>query len=203
MSEQERNKERSEHRQFLMTMSGGVYEGEDLEEIFRIQEGKCYFTGTPLSPPSHDKKNYSLDHLRPVCRRGSCWPENLAYVLKEVNQEKHDRSKAVYWNILEKRHGTDWVNERKSIAKEIDKKRKLIDKRRKLTVDMLLNLFQGHLADKYPGNEIDFSLTKDDFLQLTVNDVGVYFDPGFIRKKRKFKDASYFEGIVQGIIGRG
>ncbi|MDX6018602.1 hypothetical protein SIL79_20595 [Shewanella indica] len=199
MSEQERNKERSEHRQFLMTMSGGVYEREDLEEIFRIQEGNCYFTGTPLSD---DEKNYSLDHLKPVCREGSCWPENLAYVLKAVNQEKHDKSKGAYWSVLEKRHGTDWVNERKSIAKEIDKKRKLIDKKRKLTVDMLLKSFQGHLSDKYPGSEIDFSLTQHG-LRLMVNDVVVFFDPGFIRKKRKFKDASYFEGIVQSIIGRG
>lgn len=193
----ERNMERSQRRRSNERWdSGGRYETTDIEQIFNIQEGKCYYTGQPLSKAS---KNYSIEHIRPVQSGGSSWPSNLALVLKQVNQEKHYLSQGAYWKLLAKRHGTEWVHRQNDECKKIDLKRRKVDKYRRLAVkDQLLQL-NRQLGDLF--SDVDVSLCLEaDILTLQVEDIEVRFPKGFIRDKRKFRNTEYFANLIKQLL---
>ena len=192
----ERNKGRSEHRRWLMSMSSGVHEKSDLSEIFLIQEGRCYFTGEPLS-----EKNYSLDHLKPISKGGSDWPSNLAFVLKSVNQEKHHRTAAAYWHLLAKKHGDEWVRRRKEICQVVNKKRSVIHRKRKNEVTANIAELESYLSSAFPDVYVSLSLSSGDALVLFVDGTYVSFEEGILREKRKMKNTAYFESIIRSIIG--
>ncbi len=102
-----------------MQNSMGVYYPADIRSIYEIQQGKCYFSGEPISL---ERRDYAIDHLKPVNVCGSSWPENLALVTKEVNLEKRDRTKAQYLNMLTKKHGQEWKEQQKNgMQKSISK----------------------------------------------------------------------------------
>jgi len=192
----EDNKNRAKRREYLMySKSGGVYEPCDLDGLFNIQKGRCYFTGKALSK---SESNYSIDHLTPVRMGGSSWPGNLALVLKDVNQEKHGRTKSDYWKVLENRHGGDWVAERKQHCGVIDRERQKIHKARRKAVKELIASIEHELTECFPKDEV-FLIFESDILTLCVNDIDVSFSKGFLRDKRKF-DFEYFKNAVIALI---
>ena len=64
----------------------------DLETIWRIQDGRCYYSGIALGDRFEDRK-FHVDHLRPLVRRGSDDPLNLALTTRELNRRKADMTK--------------------------------------------------------------------------------------------------------------
>ena len=168
---------------------GGVFEKSDLQKIFEIQNGQCYFTGEHISL---ENRTYSIDHLTPVCNGGSFWPRNIALVTKDTNQNKHYRTKAQYFNVLAKQKGEDWVKIRKEVCRDIDKRRREIDKLRRLQVSKLINRIEKKLFTKN-NNDLDISLSlENDQLTLNVDGVVVIYPKGFIRKKDILKTNSIF-----------
>ena len=138
--------------------SKGTYSASDIDAIFEIQKGKCYFTGAPISK---EGKDYSIDHLTPIKSKGSSWPGNLALVKKEINTDKKDYTKVQYWKFLERKKGRKFVAQRKIICAEIDEKRRLIDRQRKKQVrDNFKNLEQ-QLIDQFPANQVSLELSHD------------------------------------------
>ncbi len=123
---------------------------------------------------------------------------NLALVLKDVNQEKHGRTKSTYWKVLEMRHGGNWVAERKKCCDVIDKKRQKIHKTRRKEVKALIASIESELTKYFPKNEI-FFIFESDILTLCVDDIEVSFPKGFLRKKRKF-DLEYFKNAVVTLV---
>jgi len=194
----EKNRDSAKRRRFLeRTQSTGIYTASDIEEIFAAQDGLCYFSGQLLS---RNERNYSIDHLRPVKADGTSWPGNLALVLKAVNQEKQDLSVRKYWAILGKRYGVEWVRNRLLFCQRVDAKRKIIDRKRKVSVRTLLSEMELQLQETFPENEIDYCLLNDE-VTLFVDFVSVRFPPGFLRERRKCASPTYLTSIVSAVIG--
>ncbi|MES9859195.1 MAG: hypothetical protein ABW166_21820 [Sedimenticola sp.] len=193
MSNKKQDKYRSEHRRYLESFCGGVCEKEDLKEIYKMQNECCYFTGKPIL---NDLSNASLDHLEPVRSSGSYWPANLVYVLREVNQEKHFMTAAQYWRLLEKRHGTEWVKERKKVTRKFDEKRRAVSRKRKRRVEYDLKLLEGALSANYPGEYISLEL-YDNGVEMCVNYTIIQLQNDILRKKRTFKSVKYYSDIIR------
>lgn len=193
----ERGRERTERRRRSEDFeSGGVCRPEDIEAIFILQEGRCYFTGKPLL---RYPKNYALDHLTPVSQGGSFWPANLALVRKEVNHQKHGRTRLAYLNLLQREHGLAWGEARKAKCKEIDQKRRTIDLHRKSIVRNRIQAIAQALNTQYHQEFVIFEL-KDDRLTLGVNGVGVAFSKGFVRQIDRSDVVRYLSGVVDAIL---
>jgi len=179
-----------------LNRSGGVYEDEDIEKIFELQERRCYYTGKPISL---QKKNFSIDHIVPVDRGGSSWPGNLALATRTIGREKLGKSKRGYWNILSERHGADWVATRRSICETIDKKRRGVDRQRKSAVDDLISMRCGELVSEFPGHMIMLEIT-DDELTLVVDSTTICFPRGFLRNRDAMAEDKYFSRIVRAVL---
>jgi len=194
-----KNRETAERRNMAeYTLSSGIYEKSDILKILEIQNYKCYFSGEPIS---ESPKNYSIDHLKPVCDGGSSWPGNLALVIREINQKKHSRTKAEFWRYLAQEKGAEWVNNRKEICKIIDKERKILDRARKKSVRDTLSKIEAEIARILSEQDVRLGLVSDE-LVMEVDKIKVIFPLGILRKKSKFADASYFLRIAYALVER-
>lgn len=179
--------------------SEGTYHPSDIDAIFEIQGGRCYFTGAPISKKN---KNYSIDHLTPVSSNGSSWPGNLVLVRKEVNTDKNAMTKEQYWKLLERKKGEAFVANRKVICAEINKKRGLIDRRRKKEVKEQLAGLEKQLMDRFPSADISLELSNGS-PSLCVNGISVEFSPGTLRKQKSYwRNASYLTTLIEALTNK-
>lgn len=195
----EKNKTRSEsRRESLHILSSGIYEKEDIDALYEAQQGLCYYTGKSLDKKP---KNFAIDHVVPVTEGGSSWPRNLVLATVEINREKHNHSKRKMFSILEKRNGKDWVKMQREFCKEVDAKRRKIDKNRRLIISEMLNKVEGNARNSFPGQDIDYAIINDD-IELVVNHTVVNFPSGFVRQKRKCFSSKYIEKLVEAILAK-
>ncbi len=68
----------------------GHFTSEDIDNIFRLQKGKCAYCRKPLG------KKYHIDHIIPLARRGTNWPRNLQLTHQKCNNQKHAKDPLVY-----------------------------------------------------------------------------------------------------------
>ncbi|MEJ1384778.1 MAG: hypothetical protein RPU52_02580 [Candidatus Sedimenticola sp. (ex Thyasira tokunagai)] len=176
--------------------SGGVHESDDLDDIYDIQNGCCYFTGKPILS---GKSDALIFHLKPLDCGGDHWPGNIIYVSKEINQDKHFMAAAQYWRLLEKMHGTEWVKERKKVTRKFDVKRRAVSRKRKRKVEYDLKLLEGALSANYPGEYISLELC-DDGVEMRVNGTISQLQNDFLRNKITFKSIEYYNGIIRSIL---
>ena len=71
----------------------------DLEAIWRIQAGRCYYTDVPLGE-AFGERSFQVDHLKPLVRKGSDDPLNLALTTREVNRQKGDMTKEAFLQLI-------------------------------------------------------------------------------------------------------
>ena len=195
----ERGKRRSESRRTSLNLySGGLYEKEDIEQLFIAQEGLCYYTRQPLTK---DPKNFEIDHIIPVAKGGSSWPDNLALAIKTVNQDKNDWSKDTVLFRLGKQYGQEWLKSQREYCKRVNARRKIISEQRKKPVFDFMHAIELKLKAEFTATWISYSISpKDDSIKLEVDDIYVSFPPGFIRQKKLFKSYEYISGIVKSIL---
>lgn len=195
----EQGKRRSESRRTSLHLySGGMYEKEDIEQLFIAQEGLCYYTRQPLTK---DPKNFEIDHIIPVAKGGSSWPGNLALAIKTVNQDKNDWSKDTVLLRLGKQYGPEWLKSQREYCKRVNARRKIISEQRKKPVLDFMNAIELKLKAEFTATWISYPISpKDDSIELVVDDVYVSFPPGFIRQKKLFKSYEYISGIVKSIL---
>jgi 5-methylcytosine-specific restriction endonuclease McrA len=75
---------KAEYRARLLEAEG-THTAEDIRHIYEEQEGRCAYCGITL----YD--DYAVDHVVPLSRGGTNWPDNLAVACMFCNQSKHDR----------------------------------------------------------------------------------------------------------------
>lgn len=64
----------------------GKHTANDILRMYEEQEGRCGYCGITL-----DNK-YHVDHMQPVSRGGSNWPDNLIVCCAECNLNKHNKT---------------------------------------------------------------------------------------------------------------
>jgi len=185
-----KTKQRSEYRKdSMLEKSAGLYEKEDIENIYKIQKGLCYYSGKPL----HGK--YSIDHIKPVRSGGNSWPENIALVLKEINQEKHGKTKTAFLNKLKKSYGKQWFKKQMAFIKNVDNQRKIIDKRRKTSIINIIKSINKKLQKNFINQYIDLNIV-DEEITLRANRTIIYFPKGFIRNKNKSQNINFYRKLL-------
>ncbi len=60
----------------------------DLKQIFRDQEGKCFYCGRDHEVASEGH----FDHVIPLARGGSDNPDNIVFACRACNWSKHDKT---------------------------------------------------------------------------------------------------------------
>lgn len=128
-------------RRKRLSKAEGKHTPDDIGQIWELQNRKCYFCWRPLWVSFiglGETKillafgEWHVEHLTPISKGGSKWPDNIALTCKECNQRKSDRSEVFFWRLLEKEHGKNWVAKRKALAnKNKGAKRKLTNIRKK------------------------------------------------------------------------
>jgi len=190
----QKNKIRSQIRkENLHFLSSGIHTQEDIDKIYEIQQGLCYYTGEPLN---RQLKNYSIDHIIPVVDGGSSWPSNIALTTNEVNSRKKNISKRTFFIELEKLNGKHWVNIQKSKCKKIDKLREEVDKNRRSYVIAKLNCIEIEINRIFPDKQIEYRLVNNDVL-LYVLGTEIRFPAGFLRLKSKCFSTQYIESVIR------
>lgn len=67
----------------------------DLRALWRIQDGRCYYTGALLGA-SFTNATFHVDHIEPLDGGGHDGPTNLALVTPFINARKRNRSKRAF-----------------------------------------------------------------------------------------------------------
>jgi hypothetical protein len=112
-------------RRIRLEEAGGFHDKGVLASLYEIQQGRCYFSGEPLTKTP---KNYVIDHIQSIYKGGSNWPRNLALVLKEINTWKGGHASSLEtlkW--LAKERGQRWLHNQKQFCKEVDLLREELD----------------------------------------------------------------------------
>ena len=68
----------------------GSYTGNDVLRLFEEQQGCCAYCGESLI-------DYHIDHVIPLSRGGSNWPENLCLACSECNLQKGALTPDEFW----------------------------------------------------------------------------------------------------------
>ncbi|WP_336366046.1 HNH endonuclease [Marinobacter sp. C2H3] len=191
-----RSRNRAKKRaQRLWIESEGIYEHEDIEELFQAQDGRCYYSGADLTWSPRD---FSIDHLVPVMDGGTSWPGNLVLCKEAFNTEKGVLSKQKFFRILKARFGSEWYEAHKPFLKEADARRRLIDKRRRRAVQVQIDRMADDLRCSFPGAVIDFKL-QEGKPTLQVGYYEIRFPCGFLRQKRRFNSLCHLKKIVAAV----
>lgn len=63
----------------------GEHTAQDIKEQYERQRGQCHWCGVKVGD------TYHIDHVVPLSRGGSNWPENIVIACPSCNLSKHDR----------------------------------------------------------------------------------------------------------------
>lgn len=69
----------------------GQYNGEDAQRQYRRQWGHCFWCSEPVG------NTYHIDHVMPLSRGGSNWPENLVITCRKCNSKKCNKLPYTEW----------------------------------------------------------------------------------------------------------
>lgn len=86
-------KAQSERRRSLKKQALGTHTAADIITLYEQSEDRCMYCGIRLFG------EYHLDHIHPLSRGGTNWPENLAIACVRCNTSKNDRTLAE-WQLL-------------------------------------------------------------------------------------------------------
>ena len=121
-----RSRNSSKERRIREKSAKGRYLKEDIEAIYILQNGKCFYCKCNL------QGKFQKDHITPLSTGGTNWPSNIALACKKCNQKKGNKSLRAFWRIARKIYGDEIItlsqNENKktySSKQELTRIRKL------------------------------------------------------------------------------
>jgi len=74
-----------QNRRAMKRNAEGSHTAEDIQRQYKAQKGKCYYCGSKVN------NTYHVDHVIPLSRGGSNWPENLVIACPHCNSSKQDK----------------------------------------------------------------------------------------------------------------
>ena len=81
----EAQRARTRNRYARKAKAEGRHTAEDVKRQYKAQKGKCYYCGVKVG------KTYHADHIVPLARGGSDWPENIVVACPTCNTSKRDK----------------------------------------------------------------------------------------------------------------
>jgi 5-methylcytosine-specific restriction endonuclease McrA len=85
------NKRAKEHRhKALKKGAPGTYSAADIIDKRYQQKNCCYWCGNALD-------RYDVDHVIPLARKGSNWPDNIVIACHSCNSQKSDKIPYLNW----------------------------------------------------------------------------------------------------------
>ncbi|WP_101757826.1 HNH endonuclease [Oceanicoccus sp. KOV_DT_Chl] len=156
----------------------GFYCQEDIEVIYSLQKGECYFCSRVLGSPG-EKGTFHIDHLNPIAKGGDNWPNNLCLACEQCNKSKHSHSSTVLWSKLRKEKGAEWVKAKvQENKKNLPDKRKLTNQRKKERRDSLSLLKQEiEVAISRNIKRLNYAYPKEKYIE--VEQIGCFLDITF------------------------
>lgn len=104
--DREGNRVRRARRQQRLEANGGSYTQQEIAELYEIQEGICYFCGTPISKKSRQNRMH-IDHYEPVLLGGTNDISNLVLTCAACNLDKGAFDGDVYESYARKKRHPD------------------------------------------------------------------------------------------------
>ncbi len=95
-----KDKSVSSNRDVFLATQNHFYTKSDLEAIWKIQDGKCYYTGKLLGRSFRSAK-FHVDHIVPLCNGGVDAPWNLALCTARINVRKSGKDRETFLDELE------------------------------------------------------------------------------------------------------
>jgi 5-methylcytosine-specific restriction endonuclease McrA len=74
----------------IMNASGN-HNSADIKKQYAIQHGCCFWCSTPVG------RTYQVDHVMPLSRGGSNWPDNIVIACPICNRDKWDKIPYTEW----------------------------------------------------------------------------------------------------------
>lgn len=93
----ERRRARTLNRIAMKKAAPGKYTGEDIKRMFDEQEERCAYCGIRIC--WNIPKDFHVDHVHPLSRGGSNYPDNLALACSSCNQSKNDMTIAEWQKV--------------------------------------------------------------------------------------------------------
>lgn len=78
------SREYQHRRRAILNNTEGTYTADDVKRILDEQEGRCLYCGITL----HD--DYTIDHVIPLTKSGTNWPDNIAIACPSCNYSKNN-----------------------------------------------------------------------------------------------------------------
>jgi 5-methylcytosine-specific restriction endonuclease McrA len=72
----------------------GDFKPTDIKNLWILQSGLCVYCSKDL------KLGFEIDHVHPLARGGTNWPENLQLLCKSCNQRKHTKTDEEFRAVL-------------------------------------------------------------------------------------------------------
>lgn len=153
----------------------GFYTKEDIEFIYSLQKGECYFCGQELGTQG-EKGAFHIDHLNPIAKGGDNWPNNLCLACEQCNKRKHSHNSTVLWSKLRKEKGAEWVKAKvQENKKNLPEKRKLTNQRKKERGESLSLLEQEiEVAISRNIKKLNYAHPKEKYIEIVQ--IGCFLD---------------------------
>ncbi|PKM43098.1 MAG: hypothetical protein CVV05_16260 [Gammaproteobacteria bacterium HGW-Gammaproteobacteria-1] len=156
----------------------GFYTEKDLEAIYTMQDGQCYFCGEKLG--SYGSKGaYQIDHLEPISKGGTNWPGNLALTCSLCNNRKHSNATSALWSKLKKEKGVEWVKARVSNNRKNTPQKTKLTKVRKNERRQSLDMLGRELEAAIIRNIIKYGFSPPEEIYVSVEHNSYYMDINF------------------------
>ncbi len=80
-------------RRTRATAAGGRFSPSDINALLTLQKNRCACCKRSVSKGGQiiGSAEYHVDHVIPVVKGGSSWPDNLQLLCAKCNQQKHDK----------------------------------------------------------------------------------------------------------------
>ncbi len=78
----DKNRAKAERYRARQLEAEGSFTAADIDALYETQAGRCAYCGCDISD------GYHIDHVQPLSRGGSNWPDNLALACVKCNTSK-------------------------------------------------------------------------------------------------------------------